>query len=179
MDSKRNDFATFMEPSLVVETADSLVVETAENIPVGGAFIPSIAQWLKHEFFSSAFVKFVIVGGFAATINFGSRIGLSVFLDYAMAIVVAYLIGMLTAFILNRLFVFESQDGRTAHQFFYFTLVNLFAIFQTLVVSLVLARMVLPSLGIEFWVEEIAHFFGICVPVFTSFLGHKYLSFKK
>lgn len=138
----------------------------------------SIVLWLKQEFVSSAFLKFLIVGGFAALINFSSRIGLSLLLNYATAIIVAYLIGMLTAFILNRLFVFEAQSGQTAHQFFYFTLVNLFGIFQTLVVSLLLAIVVLPGVGIEHWVEEIAHFIGICVPVFTSFLGHKYLSFK-
>jgi putative flippase GtrA len=171
MELNRNDFATVME--------DGLVVETVDHVNVGPAFTPSIVPWLKHEFVSSAFVKFIIAGGFAAVINFSSRIGLSVFLGYETAIVIAYLIGMLTAFALNRRFVFESRQGRTAHQFFYFTLVNLFAIFQTLVVSLLLARMVLPWLGIEHGVEEIAHFFGICVPVFTSFLGHKYLSFKK
>jgi len=155
----------------------------SENLAVENAYIltvdkKSIVQWIKQEFFSSAFLKFLIVGGFAALINFSSRIGLSLFLNYATAIIIAYLIGMLTAFILNRMFVFEAQSGQTAHQFFYFTLVNLVAIFQTLVVSLLVAIVILPGLGIEQWVEEIAHFIGICVPVFTSFLGHKYFSFK-
>lgn len=148
------------------------------DVLTGGVDKKSIALRLKQEFFSSFFFKFLIVGGFAALINFSSRIGLSLLLNYATAIIVAYLIGMLTAFILNRLFVFEVQSAHTGHQFFYFTLVNLVGIFQTIAVSLLLAFVVLPWVGIEHWVEEIAHFIGICVPVFSSFLGHKYLSFK-
>jgi len=161
-----------------VESENSIVENALCRNDVLTVDKKSILQWLKQEFVSSAFFKFIIVGGFAALINFSSRIGLSLLLNYATAIIVAYIIGMLTAFILNRLFVFEAQTGHTAHQFFYFTLVNLFAIFQTLVVSLLLAIVVLPGVGIEHWVEEIAHFIGICVPVFTSFLGHKYFSFK-
>ncbi len=148
----------------------------ASNI---GRYTKSIAQRTKLEFFSSAFIKFIIASGFAAIVNFFSRICLSLWLDYVTAIVIAYFIGMLTAFILNRLFVFEAASGNTSNQLFYFTLVNLLAILQTVVVSLLLARVVLPWLAIEIWVEEIAHFVGICIPVFTSFLGHKYFSFKK
>jgi len=171
MDLNRNNSATLVEARVIVETVD--------NVEMGKTFTLPIVQWFKHEFFSSVFFKFIIAGGVAAMINFFSRIGLSLFLNYAMAIIIAYLIGMLTAFILNRLFVFDSRQGHTAHQFFYFTLVNLFAILQTLVVSLLLARWVLPTMGIEHGMEEIAHLFGICVPVFTSFLGHKYFSFRK
>jgi putative flippase GtrA len=164
---------------LVAVIENSLVIGTVESVYMGRTLIASIALWLKHQFFSSTFLKFIVAGGFAAIVNFSSRIGLSVFLDYATAIVVAYLIGMLTAFILNRLFVFQTRSNKTARQLFYFTLVNLFAILQTLVVSLLLARIVLPSMGIDHWVEEIAHLVGIGVPVFTSFLGHKYWSFNK
>jgi len=164
---------------LVAVIEKSWVIGTLKSVGMSQTLIASTVLWLKHQFFSSTFVKFIAAGGAAAIVNFSSRIGLSVFLDYATAIVIAYLIGMLTAFILNRLFVFQTRSNKAARQLFYFTLVNLFAILQTLVVSLLLARIVLPSMGIEQWVEEIAHLVGISVPVFTSFLGHKYLSFKK
>jgi putative flippase GtrA len=154
-----------------------MIEETEKTIRIG-EYVQSVALQTKHEFFTEAFIKFILASGFAAIVNFLSRIGLSFWLNYVTAIVIAYLIGMLTAFLLNRLFVFAAPSGHTYRQLFYFTLVNLFAIFQTVVVSLLLARMVLPWFGIEHLVEEIAHFIGICVPVFTSFLGHKYLSFK-
>ncbi|MDM8548356.1 GtrA family protein [Candidatus Venteria ishoeyi] len=135
---------------------------------------------LKHDFFHPVFYKFVLVSGFAALVNFFSRIALSLFMQYAAAIVLAYLIGMITAFSLNRLLVFETaRHGHVHHQFYWFTLINIAAILQTLIVSLLLARMILPGLGITYWVEEVAHFIGICVPVLSSFLGHKYITFKK
>ena len=37
---------------------------------------------------------------------------------------------------------------------------------------------VLPSLGVQRFVHEIAHAVGVVVPVFSSYLGHKHLSFK-
>lgn len=44
------------------------------------------------------FFKFLVAGGLAALVNFGSRILLNNFMPYAQAIIIAYCIGMLTAF---------------------------------------------------------------------------------
>ena len=59
-----------------------------------------------------------------------------------------------------------------------FALVNLLAIVQTWAVSLLMAYSVLPALGVSLFRLEIAHAIGIVIPVFTSFLGHKYWSFR-
>jgi putative flippase GtrA len=135
---------------------------------------------LKRHFLNSVFYKFLLVSGFAALINFFSRILLSLFMSYSNAIVFAYLLGMLTAFSLNRMLVFKSaSQGKISHQFYWFTLINVFAIIQTLLVSLWLADYVLPNISMVSSHQEIAHFIGICVPVFSSFLGHKYITFKK
>ncbi|ALG68825.1 GtrA family protein [Beggiatoa leptomitoformis] len=135
---------------------------------------------LKKAFFSTTFIKFLAVGGFAAIVNFGSRIGFSYFFNYTTAIVLAYFVGIIIAFIFNKLFVFTHKIGSRspAKQFYYFFLINLLGLAQTLVVSLLLAHILLPALGIEQGIEEIAHFIGICVPVFTSYLGHKYITFR-
>ena len=58
-------------------------------------------------------------------------------------------------------------------------LVNVLAVLQTLAVSLILARLVLPWLDVRAHREEIAHLVGVCVPVFTSYLGHKYWTFHR
>lgn len=126
---------------------------------------------------SRRFVLFLAAGGFAAAVNFGSRLLLSRWLDYAAAICIAYGLGMATAFALNRAFVFEAGSGPLRRQLGWFVAVNAAAVLQTLAISLLLARVVLPRLGIDAHAETIAHAIGIAVPVVTSYLGHKYLSF--
>nr|WP_207161224.1 GtrA family protein [Halorhodospira halophila] len=120
---------------------------------------------------------FLLTGGIAAVVNFGSRIVYSLFMGYSAAIVTAYITGMITAYVLARLFVFRSPQVRTVRSAVWFTLVNVAAVAQTWAVSVALAYYLLPAAGVEAFREEIAHAVGIAVPVFSSFLGHKYLSF--
>lgn len=124
------------------------------------------------------FALFVLASGFAAVVNISSRIVLNHWMTYSLAIVVAYVIGMLTAFALNRSFVFRQTVNPLHHQAFWFTLVNLAAVLQTLIVSLVLARWFLPAAGFHWHVDTVAHACGVAAPVITSFIGHKHLSFK-
>lgn len=49
---------------------------------------------------------------------------------------------------------------------------------QTLAISLLLARWVLPSVGIEDKAEALRHLVGVLVPVVTSCFGHKLITFK-
>lgn len=123
------------------------------------------------------FLMFLVAGGIAAAVNFGSRIILSEWMHYVPSIVIAYCLGMVTAFILNRLLVFQEAANPLKHQIAWFVLVNLAAVVQTIAISLVLARWLLPALGVEFHIETLAHAVGVAVPVVTSYFGHKYLSF--
>ncbi len=127
---------------------------------------------------NAQFARFLAVGGFAAAINFGSRILLSNWLPYAAAIVLAYCCGLVTAFVLNRRYVFTDATIRVHHQALWFVLVNIVALAQTLVVSLVLADFVLPWLHFAWHRAEVAHAVGVVTPVFTSYVGHKRLSFR-
>lgn len=128
---------------------------------------------------SRQFIKFILAGGVAALANFGSRIALSLWVNFIAAIVIAYLIGMLTAFVLNRLFVFADAVNTLRSQAGWFTLVNLAAVLQTLAISLLLADYVLPAMGVHQHTETIAHAIGVAIPVVTSYLGHKHLSFRR
>jgi putative flippase GtrA len=130
------------------------------------------------QFRSRQFLAFLVSGGTAALINFGSRILYSQWLGFSAAVVLAYLTGMVSAFVLARLFVFSETTQPVHRSALFFTLVNVVAIAQTWAVSLFLARYLLPSLGVTSFVPEIAHAIGIVVPVFTSYLGHKRWSFK-
>lgn len=124
------------------------------------------------------FMRFVIAGGIAAIANYGSRFLYSYWLRYEFAIIMAYLTGMVVAFVLMRGHVFESRDKPVRSQVLYFILVNGFAVLQTLLVSVFFAYWLLPSWGIMEHAEGVAHLIGVMVPVITSYYGHKYLTFK-
>jgi len=131
----------------------------------------------KH-FINKQFAHFLIVGGIAAMVNFGSRLLFSEVMSYRWAIIAAYIVGMLTAYVLSKFFVFDQSGRKAMHELYYFTLVNLLAVAQVWLISVFLAEYLFPRLGLTFYPEEVAHLIGLSVPIFTSFLGHKYLSFK-
>ena len=126
----------------------------------------------------SRFLRFLLVGGFAAGVNIGSRILFSHWLPYPVAICAAFVLALATAFLLNRSFVFAQGADAVHVQAMWFTLVNLAALVQTLAVSLLLARYLLPMAGVVRGAETIAHAVGVAVPIFTSYLGHQRLSFR-
>jgi len=123
-------------------------------------------------------LRFLLAGGLAAAVNFGARVLFSVFVPFETAVVLAFVMGMITAFILNRLYVFKAVTNRLHQQLLWFVAVNLLALVQTLLVSLLLARIIFPGLGIAWHAEEIAHALGIAVPIFTSYVSHRRLTFR-
>jgi putative flippase GtrA len=127
---------------------------------------------------SPQFALFMLAGGFAAAVNYGSRFGFSVWFTYPVAIVLAYGVGMITAFVLMRRYVFDARRKDVVPQLVKFVLVNVLALVQTMLVSLVLARWLLPSLGITSRTEALAHAAGVAVPVLTSYVLHKQATFK-
>ena len=123
------------------------------------------------------FALFVVAGGIAALVNIASRIALNLVMPYEVAIVVAYVCGMTTAYALNKLFVFERSGRAVTDEYVRFTLVNLVAVAQVWLVSVGLARLLFPAVGFTWHAETVAHVVGVIVPVFTSYLGHKHFSF--
>lgn len=127
---------------------------------------------------SRRFALFVVAGGIAAIANFISRIVFDLALPYVAAIVLAYGVGMTTAFLLNRAFVFTGAVNPVRQQAYWFVVVNCAAVLQTVAISLLLRDALFPWLGMDYRPETIAHAVGIVVPVFTSYVGHKHLSFR-
>lgn len=132
---------------------------------------------IRH-FLSRQFLVFLLTGGTAAAVNFGSRILYSRWLDFSAAVIVAYVTGMVTAFVLAKLFVFKDSKQAVHRSIVFFILVNLVAVLQTWAISMGLAYYLLPSMGVTAFVPEIAHAVGVAVPVFTSYIGHKRWSFR-
>lgn len=130
------------------------------------------------KFMSAQFIVFILTGGTAALVNFFSRILYNNWFSYSVSIVFAYLTGMVTAFILAKLFVFKESRQSLHKSIGFFVLVNAVAVVQTWLISVSLAFYLLPKLHVLSHVKEIAHAVGVVVPVFSSYLGHKRYSFK-
>ena len=126
---------------------------------------------------NSEFMRFVLTGGFAAGVNFLSRIGLSELVSYRYAVFYAYIIGMITAFILSKIFVFDKSGQAASNEFIKFTIVNIFAVIQVWLISVGLVEYGFPYINFLFYPEEVAHLIGISVPVISSYFGHKYFTF--
>lgn len=124
------------------------------------------------------FGSFVLVGGLAAAVNWFARIILSgQGVAFEIAVVPAYLLGMVTAYLLSRMFVFEKSGRSLGSEIWRFTLVNLVALVVVWVVSVSLERWILPAIGWTWRPAEIAHGIGILCPVFTSYVGHRHFTF--
>jgi putative flippase GtrA len=127
---------------------------------------------------SSPFIRFAISGGLAAGANILARIALSQVAPYWGAVTIAYLFGMTTAYVLMRLMVFE-KSGQGVHQeYVRFAMVNAVAFTQVWLVSMVLARYLLPVAGFEVHAETIGHIIGVLSPIATSYFMHKYFTFS-
>lgn len=124
------------------------------------------------------FLRFVTASAAAAGINMGARILLSMAMPFAYAVVGAYLAGLSSGYLLNRLFVFKQSTRSTGGQIFWFVVVNLLGLGLTLGVSLAFAYWLLPWIGIRSHVELIAHATGVAAPVLTSYFLHKHLTFS-
>lgn len=124
------------------------------------------------------FVKFVAAGGFAALVNLGSRIAINEYTSYQWAVILAYLCGMVTAFTLFKLVVFDKSGRSNHHEFLWFSLVNVFAAAQVWLISVGLAEYYFPWIGFDWHPGLLAHLIGVSVPVITSYFGHKLLSFR-
>ena len=125
------------------------------------------------------FLQFLFVGGIAAGINFVSRIGFSEFFSYRISIVLAYIVGMVIAFMLFKHYVFEKSDRHYIEEVKGFVIVNLFGIIQVWLISIGLAEYFFPYMSFSFYPNEVAHFIALGIPAISSYFGHKYFSFKK
>ena len=124
------------------------------------------------------FQLFVLTGGAAAFVNVLSRIGFSMLFRFELAVLAAYSVGMVTAYILARRYVFTDSGQSIKKSFAAFALVNLFAVLQTWLVSFGMRHLLLPIIGAVALVDLLAHSFGVIVPAFTSYFGHKHVSFR-
>jgi len=125
------------------------------------------------------FVRFVVAAGLSVPVNIGSRILLSHFLPYEIAIVLSHICGMLVAYVLTRLFVFERSGRGTGSELGRFAVINVVSAAQTWLVAVGLVRLVFPAFAFETEPELVAHVVALALASATSFYGHRRYSFHK
>jgi putative flippase GtrA len=123
------------------------------------------------------FGRFAVSGGLAAICNLGSRLLLSKVLRYEIAVSIAYLIGMIVAFLLTRTLVFEASDQPWRRELAKFATVNVVSFAQVWLVSVGLVRVVFPWAGIHWHPESMAHLIGVGSPLILSYYAHKHFTF--
>lgn len=127
---------------------------------------------------SGEFLRFLSTGGFAALVNLLSRHELSKALSFEIAVVLSYLLGMLTAYVLARRFVFQASGRSVASELKRFTVVNIFSLALVWAVSIGLARHLFPAIGFGWHPEDVAHFIGVAAPAVVSYFGHRAYTFS-
>lgn len=123
------------------------------------------------------FARFIVTGSIAALVNLGSRWLLSHAMPYEAAVALAYLVGMTTAFLLARMFVFNVSGDNWFLEYGRFAAVNAFSFALVLGVSAGILRLVLPRIDWTWHAEEISHLVGVTTPIVLSYYAHKHYSF--
>lgn len=134
---------------------------------------------LADLYLTGQFGKFLVAGGFAALANFASRFFFEPFTGFWQAVALAYVVGFLTAFFLNRRFVFPASGKPLHHEMAWFFLFN----------ALAFPVVVFAALGLEHYVfshflplplaRAAAHGCAIILPVFVNFVAHKMVTFRE
>ena len=132
---------------------------------------------IRH-FLTKQFLFFLVVGGLAAFLHWLARILLSSWMTFSMAVIVAYVIGMTVAFLLNSFFVFPNSEKSKNLQICVFVLVNLTFLPIVWLASLKI-NYFLKDLGVYGHSEEMAHALAISLPMLATFLIYKFFAFKE
>ena len=127
---------------------------------------------------SEQFGRFLIAGGIALLLNWVSRFVFNQYVDYGPAIVMAYAVGILVAFVLNKLFVFPYGDRPVNAELFFFFLFNIVAFPFVWIAAYVLGEWLLPRWLPSSAALALGHGIALTLPVFVNFFLHKFVTFR-
>lgn len=133
---------------------------------------------LQRLYFSWQFARFLAVGGTAALLHWLARFAFDAVLGFGVAVVLAYAVGMIVAFVLNRFFVFPRSVRPVREEMAIFTLVSIASFPLVLAISFLFGIYLLPQfLPLEI-AKAIGHGAGVLSPVLVNFVAHKWITFK-
>ena len=131
----------------------------------------------KQEGFGQ-FAAFVATGSLAAATNLVVRYLLNFVMPFEAAVVLAYVAGMVVAFVLFQRVIFGNPETPLRRRLIRFTQVNLVGMALAWAVSTLMARLALPAMGWTFHPFEVAHLIGVAAPTFSSYFLHRGYTFR-
>lgn len=124
------------------------------------------------------FLRFLAAGGVAALANLISRWAFNFVMPFELAVVLAYIVGMAIAFYLFQRLIFADPGTPMRRRMIRFVQVNLVGMALAWMLSVVLARSLLPMIGWTFLPLETAHSIGVAAPAISSYFGHKFYTWR-
>lgn len=124
------------------------------------------------------FIAFVATGSLAAITNLGSRYLFDFVMPFELAVVLAYLVGMVVAFLLFQRMIFGNPDTPLRRRVIRFCQVNALGLALATAVSALMARIILPAVNWTFHPFEVAHFLGVAAPTFSSYFLHRNYTYR-
>ncbi len=123
-------------------------------------------------------IRFLLAGGTAAGINWLVRFPLSAILPFAVAVLIATLIGMIFGFFSYKYFVFGASPKPVWRQVLDFVSVNLVGALVTVLVSVGLRDLPPWPAGWMPAIDALAHAGGIAIAAVVNYLGHRHITFS-
>jgi len=121
--------------------------------------------------------RFLIAGGFAASVNWLVRFPLSTAMPFGAAVGLAYMIGMSAGFPIYRQWVFPGSALPLATQMKRFLAVNAFGAVIVLISAFVLASVFRHEALSRETSDALGHGLAIGIGAVANFLGHKFVTF--
>lgn len=123
-------------------------------------------------------VRFLLLGGFSAAVNWLVRFPLSAIMPIGAAVVLAYFIGMSVGFTLYRKYVFPGSTRTILQQTLVFLGVNLVGALVVLGLTYLFLQVQQDFTYPQFVREGLAHGLAIGIGAIVNFFGHKTLTFS-
>jgi putative flippase GtrA len=137
---------------------------------------------IMHGFVSFQFLKFLIAGGTAALFNFLSFILFRNHFSHMVSIVLAFTVGTVISFILNKTFTFMAYSEKTAVQSAKFAVVAVGGYFLAVITAFLTIK-IYEVLSISLITLQTAEKFAQAIAIgfvtVYNFLAMKYFSFNK
>lgn len=133
---------------------------------------------LAAFYWNGVFAKFLVAGGLAALANFASRPVLERLMGFGPAVALAYGVGVVVAFTLNRIFVFPASGKPMRYEIAWFCVFNALAFPVVLGASVALKAFVFGPWLKPGPAEAAAHGVAILIPVVFNFAAHRLVTFR-
>jgi putative flippase GtrA len=140
----------------------------------------TLAYRIISHFFTAEFIKFLIVGGFSAVINFGSRFAFERLVhNFTLSVSLGYIAGTLSSFFLNRSITFQVYSEKMLIQLTKFFIAAIIITFFGSLFAFIMVNILL-FYNIPILIcKLLAHISAIGLTTIINYFVIKYICFKK